>query len=84
MSIENLERMKNAFSRAEYIYPEDTKIKNPVFSDVAIEHFMTNSINLHKDHIEKIAEMEKQIAQLSKRDDKEFLKGEEYHYEPNE
>ncbi len=52
--------------------------------DEYMDGFMSMSINQHKDYIDKIARLEKQLAELIKADDKEILKGEDYHYEPNE
>jgi hypothetical protein len=76
MSIEEMEKAYKTFN--------DSKV-NTLGHRWGIEDFMEHCINLHKDHIEKIAKLENMLRELIKSDDKQLINNEgDYVYEPNE
>lgn len=58
------------------IDPSDNlKAKDVIKLIELLRDFMHMSIDLHKDHLDKIAQLEQQISELIKKDDQQILKG---------
>ncbi len=66
--IELLEETRNSF----YEVCKPVKFNDKYY---LIDLFMAYSIEMHKDHIEKIAQLEQQIAELISQNDQQILKG---------
>jgi hypothetical protein len=88
MSIEEIEKDPSDIEMMEIYYKSYVNQKDPEplgFRDSMIENFMIANIDLHKDHIEKIAKLEKMLSERIKSDDEELINNEgDYVYEPNE
>lgn len=67
MSIEEMEGIRNSYFEISTPFREESR-------DCLIIYFMDFCINQHKDHIDKIARLEKQLAELIKQNENENYK----------
>jgi hypothetical protein len=87
MSIEEMEKQVDILIKEIEILIDEASPENSYdfVTLKAIKDFMRMSIDQHKDHIEKIAELEKMLSERIKSDDEELINNEgDYVYEPNE
>jgi len=84
MNIEEMEKQIDILIKETEILIDEASPENSYdfVTLKAIKDFMRMSIDLHKDHIEKIARLEKMLSTLIKKEDRELL--DESYYEPNE
>jgi len=74
----NIEEMEKIFNELISSYGNKSYFRN------RITDFMSYCIDQHKDHLDKIVQLEQQIAELIKTNDKELLnENGDYPYEPN-